>query len=205
MVAWSPDDSQLLTCGMEEIVRRWDVHSGECLHAYQMTGLGLMSCGWFPDGKQLFFGVTNRTICFWDLDGKELYSWKGQPTSKISDVSITKDGRQFISLCSETTIVVLDRETKNEKLIEEEQTITSFTLSKDNNFLLVNLINQEIHLWSIKDDPKLVTSYKGLKRSRFIIRSCFGGFDQAFIASGSEDSQVCNIYYWLSVGLADIK
>ncbi|KAG6539292.1 WD repeat-containing protein 26 homolog [Zingiber officinale] len=193
MVAWSPDDSQLLTCGMEEVVRRWDIHTGKCLHVYQKTGLGLMSCGWFPDGKQLFFGVTNRTICFWDLDGKELYSWKGQPTSKISDVSITKDGRQFISLCSETTIVVLDRETKNEKLIEEEQTITSFSLSKDNNFLLANLINQEIHLWSIKDDPNLIARYKGLKRSRFIIRSCFGGRDQAFIASGSEDSQV---YIW---------
>ncbi|CAL9763651.1 unnamed protein product [Musa acuminata subsp. burmannicoides] len=193
MVAWSPDDSQLLTCGMEEVVRRWDVHSGECLHVYEKNGVGLISCGWFPDGKELFSGVTDRTICFWDLDGKELDSWKGQRTSKTSDVAVTKDGRHMISLCRETVILLLDRETKTERLIEEEQTITSFSLSKDDKFLLVNLINQEIHLWNIKDDPKLVTRYKGHKRSRFLIRSCFGGTEQAFIASGSEDSQV---YIW---------
>ncbi|RZR91635.1 hypothetical protein BHM03_00019822 [Ensete ventricosum] len=195
MVAWSPDDSQLLTCGMEEVVRRWDVQSGECLHVYEKNGLGLISCGWFPDGKELFSGVTDRTICFWDMDGKELDSWKGQRTSKTSDVAVTKDGRHMISLCRETVILLLDRETKTERLIEEEQIITSFSLSKDDKFLLINLINQEIHLWNIKDDPKLVTRYIGHKRSRFLIRSCFGGTEQAFIASGSEDSQVCNCDY----------
>ncbi|RWV93279.1 hypothetical protein GW17_00044280 [Ensete ventricosum] len=194
MVAWSPDDSQLLTCGMEEAVRRWDVHSGECLYVYEKTGLGLISCGWFLHGKQLFSGVTDKTICFWDLDGKELDSWKGQRTSKISDVAVTKDGRQIISMCQETVILLLDRETKIQTLIEEEQTITSFLLSEDDNFLLVNLINQEIHLWNVRNDPKLVTTYKGHKRSRFLIRSCFGGLEQAFIASGSEDSQVCNFH-----------
>ncbi|KAG8070546.1 hypothetical protein GUJ93_ZPchr0006g45463 [Zizania palustris] len=35
MVAWSPDDRQLLTCGMEEVIRCWDVESGECLHVYE--------------------------------------------------------------------------------------------------------------------------------------------------------------------------
>ncbi|KAG6519755.1 WD repeat-containing protein 26 homolog [Zingiber officinale] len=193
MVAWSPDDRRLLTCGLEEVVRCWDVHSGECLHVYEKPGLGLISCGWFPDGKQLFCGVTDKTICFYDLAGKQLDSWKGQRISKTSDVVVTKDGGRFITLCRETAILVLDRGTKNEKLIEEDQTITSFSLSKDDNFLLVNLINQEIHMWSIKDEPKLVTRYKGHKRCRFLIRSCFGGFEQAFIASGSEDSQV---YIW---------
>ncbi|WOL12244.1 hypothetical protein Cni_G21010 [Canna indica] len=193
MVAWSPDDSQLLTCGMEEVMRRWDVLSGKCLQVYEKTGLGLISCGWLPDGEQLFSGVNDKTVCFWDLDGKELDSWKAQRISKTSDVAVTKDGRLFLSLCRETTILLLDRETKMEKLIEEEQTITSFSLSNDDNFLLVNLTNEEIHLWSVKDDPKLVTRYKGHKRTRFLIRSCFGGLDQAFVASGSEDSQV---YIW---------
>ncbi|KAG6513244.1 hypothetical protein ZIOFF_023557 [Zingiber officinale] len=201
MVAWSPDDSRLLTCGLEEVVRLWDVYSGECLYVYEKLGIGvgLISCGWFPDGKRLFCVVTDKTICFYDLDGKEVDSWKGQRMSKTSDVVVSNDGRHFITLCKETAILVLERGTKNEKLIEEEQTITSFSLSKDDNFLLINLINQEIHMWSIKDEPKLVTRYKGHKRCRFVIRSCFGGFEQAFIASGSEDSQVIEemvVYIW---------
>lgn len=29
-ISWSPDDRQLLTCGLEEVIRRWDANSGEC-------------------------------------------------------------------------------------------------------------------------------------------------------------------------------
>ncbi|GLT26280.1 hypothetical protein SLA2020_013620 [Shorea laevis] len=192
-VSWSPDDQQLLTCGVEEVIRCWDVSSGECLHVYEKAGSGTVSCGWFPDGKWIFSGVNDKTICMWELDGKEVECWKGQRTLKISDLEVTNDGKQIISICRETAILLLDREAKVERLIEEDQTITSFSLSRDNRFLLVNLLNQEIHLWNIDGDVKLVCKYKGHKRTRFVIRSCFGGLDQAFVASGSEDSQV---YIW---------
>ncbi|XAR53161.1 hypothetical protein NMG60_11021592 [Bertholletia excelsa] len=192
-VSWSPDDYQLLTCGLEEFIRRWDVNSGDCLHVYERPGVGLISCGWFPDGKGIVSGMTDKSICLWDLEGRELECWKGQRTVNISDMAMTDDGKRIISICRETAILLLDREAKFERLIEEDQVITSFSLSKDNKFLLVNLLNQEIHLWNIEGDPKVVSKYKGHRRSRFVIRSCFGGFEQAFIASGSEDSQV---YIW---------
>ncbi|XP_065868659.1 WD repeat-containing protein 26 homolog [Euphorbia lathyris] len=192
-ISWSPDDKQLLTCGQEEVIRRWDASSGECIHIYEKVGVGLVSCGWFPDGRGIFAGMTDKSICLWDLEGKELECWKGQKTLRISDMAITDDGKSIISMCRDTAVLLLDREVKFERLIEEEETITSFSLSKDNKFLLVNLINQVIHLWNIEGNPKIVSKYKGHTRSRFIIRSCFGGFEQAFIASGSEDSQV---YIW---------
>ncbi|TYI49084.1 hypothetical protein E1A91_D12G011900v1 [Gossypium mustelinum] len=193
IVSWSPDDSQILTCGQDEVIRRWDVSSGECLHVYEKTGVGLISCGWFPDGRGIFAGITDKSICLWDLDGRDLECWKGQRTLRISDMAITDDGKRIISVCRESAILLLDREAKFDRLIEEVDMITSFSLSKDNKFLLVNLMNQEIHLWSIEGDPKLISEYKGHKRTRFVIRSCFGGLDQSFIASGSEDSQV---YIW---------
>ncbi|KAM7271752.1 hypothetical protein ACFE04_030966 [Oxalis oulophora] len=191
-VSWSPDDKQLLTCGEEEVIRCWDVISGECVRIYEKTGVDLISCGWFPDGKGIFAGLTDKSICLWDLEGKELECWKGQRTLKISDIAITSDGKRMISICRDSAILLLDREAKFERVIEEEDVITSFSLSKDNKFLLVNLINQEIHLWSL-EDLKVVSKFKGHKRARFVIRSCFGGFEQTFIASGSEDSQV---YIW---------
>lgn len=190
LVSWSPDDKQLLTCGVEEAVRRWDVASGECLHVYEKAGLGLVSCGWCPDGKHILAGVNDKSICMWELDGNELEGWKGQRTLKISDLEITNDGRKIISICRDTAILLLDRELNLEKLIEEDQIITSFQLSRDNKFLLVNLLNQEIHLWNLEGEAEIVTTYTGHKRTRFVIRSCFGGLNQAFIASGSEDSLV---------------
>ncbi|KAK8963582.1 hypothetical protein KSP40_PGU014953 [Platanthera guangdongensis] len=189
-VSWSPDDRFLLSCGLEEAVRCWDVHLGVCLRVYEKSFLGLISCIWVPDGKQFFSGATDRSISLWDLGGNEVECWKGQRTTKNSDMAVMKNGRQIITICREKTILLLDWESKLEKLIEENQIITSFSLSRDEKFLLINLLNQEIHLWSIADDPEFVRKYEGHKRSRFIVRSCLGGCEEAFVASGSEDSQV---------------
>ncbi|KAJ6796682.1 WD repeat-containing protein 26-like isoform X1 [Iris pallida] len=193
MVAWSPDDQQLLSCGAEEVVRRWDVTSGKCLHVYEKSGIGLSSCGWFPDGDKVFSGAMDKSMYVWDLDGKELGYQQGQGTTNTSDMAVTKDGKRIISMFEEAVVLLHDTETKIDKLITEEQTITSFSLSRDDKFLLLNLVNQEIHLWDITDDPKLVMAFRGHKRVRFVIRSCLGGSEQGFIASGSEDSQV---YIW---------
>ncbi|XP_059633289.1 WD repeat-containing protein 26 homolog [Cornus florida] len=194
MISWSPNDSHLLSCGQEEVVILWDVISGERLRVYEKAGVGLISCGWFPDGKQVVSGLKDKSICSWDLDGKELECWKGQLiVNKISDMAITHDGKIIMTIYKETAILLFDREAKFERLIQEDEVITSFSLSEDNKFLLINLVNQEIHLWSIEGDLKIVSKYEGHKRTRFVIRSCFGGFEQAFIASGSEDSQV---YIW---------
>ncbi|CAN6866130.1 unnamed protein product [Brassica oleracea] len=192
-VLWSPDDSQVLTCGAEEVIRRWDVDSGDCLDTYEKGGIGPISCGWYSDGKGIIAGMTDRSICMWDLDGREMECWKGQRTQKVSDIAMTDDGKWLVSVCKDSVISLFDREATVERLIEEEETITSFSLSNDNKYVLVNLLNQEIRLWSIEGEPKIVTRYKGHKRSRFLIRSCFGGYEQGFIASGSEDSQV---YIW---------
>ncbi|KAK4796066.1 hypothetical protein SAY86_028392 [Trapa natans] len=189
-MSWSPDDSQILTCGVEENVRLWDVSSGECLHVYEKAGCGFVSCAWFPDGKSMCLGVNDKSICMWDLEGKELQCLKGQRIRKVSDLEVMNDGKQIIYTYRQASILLLDVEAKVERLIEEDQIITSFSLSRDNRFLLVNLWNQEIHLWNIQGEVKLVAKYKGHKRTRFLIRSCFGGLEEAFIASGSEDSQV---------------
>lgn len=81
-------------------------------------------------------------------------------------------------------------EEKTERVIEEEKPITSLSVSKNGRYLLVNLVSQEIHLWDISATKELPKKYRGHKQGRYVIRSCFGGTDYAFIVSGSEDSQV---------------
>ncbi|KAG6763280.1 hypothetical protein POTOM_030694 [Populus tomentosa] len=192
-VSWSPDDNQLLTCGEDEVIRRWDANLGQCLHVYEKIGVGFISCAWSPDGRVILAGMTNKSFSLWDVNGAELDCWE-ENTLRISEMAITDARDMIVSICRGDTMVFLDWEEKRcRKVIQEEEVITSFSLSKDNKFLLVNLTNQEIHLWSLEGYPKVVARYKGHTRSRFIIRSCFGGCEEAFIASGSEDTQV---YVW---------
>lgn len=192
-VAWSPDDRMLLTCGIEEFVKLWNVETGECKWTYDKASTGFTSCGWFPDGTRVICGGVDKCIYILDLEGKELDSWKGQRMPKISDLAVTRDGKQIISTCGEKEIMMYNLDTKTERLIEEDKSITSLCVSKDSRFLLVNLANQEIHLWDITANSKLLLKYDGHKQGRYVIRSCFGGSNYAFVVSGSEDSQV---YIW---------
>jgi hypothetical protein len=69
--------------------------------------------------------------------------------------------------------------------LSEEHSITSISLSDDGRYALVNVSSEELHLWDL-DARSLVNKYQGQKQKDNVIRSTFGGFNQAFVLSGSE-------------------
>lgn len=103
---------------------------------------------------------------------------------------MTPDGESMITVFSDKDIRILNLETKVERVISEEQPITSLSVSADGKFFIVNLGSQEIHLWDLAGEWKQPLKFLGHKQSKYVIRSCFGGLDSSFIASGSENSQV---------------
>lgn len=71
--------------------------------------------------------------------------------------------------------------------------MTSLALSHDGRYALTNSQKpDEIHLWDL-DERTLTKTYTGHQQGAFIIRSTFGGDEQSFILSGSEDNR---IYVW---------
>ena len=68
----------------------------------------------------------------------------------------------------------------------------SFTIDQTEELALLNVNTQGVHLWDLKDRI-LVRKFQGAKHGFYVIHSCFGGVNQNFIASGSEDSK---IYIW---------
>ena len=56
-------------------------------------------------------------------------------------------------------------------------------------YALLNVAEQGIHLWDI-EEKVLVRKFIGVQQGFYTIYSCFGGADQNFIASGSEDNKV---------------
>ncbi|CAN6460501.1 unnamed protein product [Victoria cruziana] len=192
-VAWSPDDKLILTCGNGELVKVWDVETGNCKVTIGKGSSGFSSCAWFPDSQRIVCGVCDNGICIYDLEGVERDTWRGQRMPKISDISVTPDGMNLISICDEKDIRIYALEAKTERVISENHPIMSLFVSRDGQYLLVNLNNQEIHMWDVSGTWRDPLKYKGHKQGQYVIRSCFGGFANAFIASGSEDAQV---YIW---------
>ncbi|XP_054483479.1 WD repeat-containing protein 26-like [Anoplopoma fimbria] len=76
--------------------------------------------------------------------------------------------------------------------VQEDHPIMSFTVSKNGRLALLNVATQGVHLWDLQDRV-LVRKYQGVTQGFYTIHSCFGGHNEDFIASGSEDHKV---YIW---------
>ncbi|XP_027363385.1 WD repeat-containing protein WDS homolog isoform X2 [Abrus precatorius] len=196
-VAWSPDDTMLLTCGNTEVLKLWDVETGTCKHTYGNQGFVVSSCAWFPNSTQFVCGSSDpeKGICMWDCDGNEIRAWRGIRMPKVVDIAVTPDGEYLISIFLDKEIRILHIETNAERVISEEHPITSISVSRDSKFFIVSLNSQEIHMWDVAGKWDKPLRYTGHKQCKYVIRSCFGGLDSTFIASGSENSQV---YIWNS-------
>ncbi|KAM0949392.1 putative transcription factor WD40-like family [Dioscorea sansibarensis] len=195
-LAWSPDDTMLLTCGNAEVLKLWDVRTGICkLTMNNQVNRVISSCAWFPDSKKIVCGSyePDNRVHTCDIEGNELDVWEGERMPKVSDLAVTPDGNSLISICSNREIWIRDFRKGTEKVIPEEHSITSLSLSRDGKFMIVNLNSEEIHLWSVYGTSNTPNRYRGHKQGKYVIRSCFGGSDCLFLASGSEDSK---IYVW---------
>ncbi|ESW34632.1 hypothetical protein PHAVU_001G167600 [Phaseolus vulgaris] len=194
-VAWSPDDTKLLTCGNTEVLKLWDVETGTCKRTFGNQGFVVSSCAWFPNSKQFACGSSDpeKGVCMWDCDGNVIKSWRGMRMPKVVDLAVTPDGEYLISIFLDKEIRILHMGTNSERVISEEHPITSLSVSGDSKFFIVNLNSQEIHMWDVDGKWDMPSRFKGHKQHKYVIRSCFGGLNNTFIASGSENSQV---YIW---------
>eukprot|EP00040_Diaphanoeca_grandis_P012449 m.63069 g.63069 ORF g.63069 m.63069 type:complete len:625 (-) comp23236_c0_seq2:55-1929(-) len=190
-LAWSRDDTQLLTCGSEEdhSIKLWDTHTGLCVRTFKKHKQGVTACAWCIDGTSFVTGSTDNCMYQWSTNGDILHSW-----SKVgaSDMVMSPDGEWLVVADNDKLIRLYNMKTKSEEKMSETASITSLTLSRDGKSALVNVSSEELHVWNVQS-RKLAQKYYGHKQSRYAIRSCFGGLDDGFIASGSEDN---GVYVW---------
>ncbi|KAG8915597.1 hypothetical protein FRC00_002512 [Tulasnella sp. 408] len=90
-------------------------------------------------------------------------------------------------------IIVYDLQTKEEVFkLSMPKEITSLSISSDSRYALINHSPDDLLLYDLVKH-RTVRKFTGQQQQNDVIRSCFGGVDEDFILSGSEDS---NVYIW---------
>ncbi|XP_056457570.1 WD repeat-containing protein 26 isoform X1 [Gadus chalcogrammus] len=192
-LAWSPDDVYLIACGPDDCSELWlwNVQTGELrTKMSQSHEDSLTSVAWNPDGKRFVTGGQRGQFYQCDLDGNLLDSWEGV---RVQCLWCLGDGRTVLASDTHQRIRAYNFEDLTDRnIVQEDHPVMSFTVSKNGRLALLNVATQGVHLWDLQDRV-LVRKYQGVTQGFYTIHSCFGGHNEDFIASGSEDHKV---YIW---------
>jgi WD40 repeat protein len=210
-LSWSADSKRLLSFSNDSEICIFDVASGKLSGAIHgapvseqqssspggtppaMAAIG--ACCWLDAAcERIAIAGTNHDVKVVRVsDGRVLHS---QASGRVVDmaVSLARDRLVVITQAKQIlvyTISKLGDPTAQPRVIQERGAITSLQLSPDGRYALVN-VPEALNEWDL-DTRRLVRAYRGQRQSRFVIRTCYGGARDAFVASGSEDSRV---YVW---------
>lgn len=187
-VSWSPDDSRLVSCSIDITARVWDTQTGACLSVCNGHTEPPSSCAWLSD-KLFITGGLDMRIIIWNTSGQVV---ERIDDHRVYDMALSPDKHTLVTV-NLKTFYVWDMQARSVTTSHEfEHEISSVTISRDSRYALFNVTPQEVRLWDLQK-MQLVRKYTGQRQGRFVIRSCFGGADESFILSGSEDEM---IYVW---------
>ncbi|XP_066150934.1 WD repeat-containing protein 26 isoform X1 [Euwallacea fornicatus] len=191
-ISWNPDSKHLIACGPEDSpeVWLWNLETEKYLKVTQSPEDALTCCAWHKDGSKFVVGGIRGHFYECNMEGTVLESWEGV---RVSGLWYRSDGRTVLAADSHYRIKAYDFDDMiDQELVQENHPIMTFTIDKNDRLALLNVATQGVHLWDL-NDKNLVRRYQGVTQGHFTIHSTFGGFNQDFIASGSEDHQV---YIW---------
>jgi WD40 repeat protein len=159
------------------------------------------SAVWLPDGERIITGSHDKNMHMHSVTGELLRTWRGH---RINDLALTADGRHLLATPSgEACVRVYQLDGERETALLSVQSIISICLAADSRDLLVHLANGRINLVELPEEmsgnvsEEPIRTYDGPHPSQrtghWVIRSCFGGCNQSFVLSGSEE---CKVYVW---------
>ncbi|KPM11136.1 WD repeat-containing protein 26-like protein [Sarcoptes scabiei] len=196
---FSNDGNRLATGSKDGNITIWniDLETSLLTLKYTLTGhtFGVSFFAWSPDDHYLLALGPEESSEFWlwdtqDLNGTVLDSWEGV---RVQSLAYKSDGRTILAADTHHRIRGYNFDDLSDfNIIKEDHSIVSFQCDETGRFALINIENQGVHLWDL-EDRVLIRKFQGITQGTYTIYSCFGGVDQLFVASGSEDNKV---YIW---------
>lgn len=192
-VTWSPDSKYLIVGGTEESSELLIFNIDELkLHSkVSHSNDESLTCAAFaPDGQRFVTGGIRGQFYLCDLEGAILNNWDGV---RVNSLAFLGDNQTVLGADTHYRIRNYCFETRNDfNMVQEHNPIMTFTVNSTDRLALVNVSSQGLHLWDLRDKC-LIRIFQGVTQGNYTIYSCFGGVNESFIASGSEDN---NVYIW---------
>lgn len=191
--AWSPDDTMMVTCGRDNYARIWDTETGSLVKTLPRFNDPVSSCVWSADGQTMIIGSFDkeRPLCQWNLEGECVYTYTRK--HRTEDLVLSLDGHWLVAKDSQPEKKIhiynmLTREPEYEWEFKVQP--TSISISQDSRLLLVSHKDGVVQLYDLISRGSPVQRYTGCTGGDYIVRNGFGGANESFVISGSEDGKL---------------
>uniref|UniRef100_A0A182PJT8 CTLH domain-containing protein n=1 Tax=Anopheles epiroticus TaxID=199890 RepID=A0A182PJT8_9DIPT len=193
-IAWSPDSKHFIACGPDDCpdLWIWDVEQEKLVTKFSHSTDDSLTCAAFNrDGTRFVTGGTRGQFYLVDLDGILHDNWEGV---RVNGLSFLSDNRTVLAADTHYRIrgYSFDNPRTDYGIVQEQCPIMTFSVNSADRLALLNISSQGLHLWDLQDKC-LVRRFQGVTQGNYTIYSCFGGVNESFVASGSEDNKV---YIW---------
>ncbi|XP_026471332.1 WD repeat-containing protein 26-like [Ctenocephalides felis] len=193
LLSWSPDSKYLIAVGPEHCPELWlwDMETDELRVKMIHSNIdSLTSAAWHKDSTKFVTGGIRGQFYECDLDGGLVGYWEG---IRINALACRSDGKTVLAADTHRKVrSYVFEKFVDSNIIQEEHPIMAITIDPTDRLALLNVATQGVHLWDL-EDKCLIRKFHGLIQGHFTIHSCFGGVNNDFVASGSEDN---NVYIW---------
>ncbi|RSM01725.1 hypothetical protein CDV31_011248 [Fusarium ambrosium] len=192
-ISFSPDDSMIVCCCRDGYARLWNTHTGTLIKKFSRFEEPVSGCVWDRNNQSFVLGTLdpNYSLRTVNVHDDEVYDWGKK--HRVQDICGSPDGRWLVAVDHLQTIHVYNALTRELEFdMELKALLTSVSISEDSRHLLVNKSDGEAQLIDLFTRNS-VQKFFGHTGGQFLIRSSFGGPNESFVLSGSEDG---NILIW---------
>lgn len=148
---------------------------------------------WAADNRSFVLGTLDKAhgLCTFNVHDEEVIAWGKK--HRVQELCGSPDGRLLVAVDDLQMIHIYNAVTRElEYDIRLEARPTSVNISQDSRHLLVNKQDGEAQLIDLATKTA-VHKFLGHTGGDYLIRSAFGGANESFVMSGSEDG---NILIW---------
>jgi WD40 repeat protein len=146
-VAWSPDNTRLVTTSRDGTARVWDAESGAELTRLDCDAGAVIKAVWSPDGRYIVTISEYGTI-LWAASGKRLATLAG-----IRDVAWNSNGSRILTVWNDHTVQILDasKQVPRAVLTGHKDLITQAEWSPNGTYLLTASKDGTVRVWDSQD------------------------------------------------------
>jgi WD40 repeat protein len=194
-LVFSSCENYLLSASKDKTAKIHHIYTGKCVTTFDHGSSMCSSAIFLENDNTVLTSCLGQCINLWSRQGVKISSF---PTVTINEILFSKKHSVLLLVAPTLKAIIiynLDKRIEVSKLMIND-TIISCALSKidEGEFLLVNSSNSTpvLSLWSLSEN-NILRKYFGHRQEKLAIKCSFGGVQEKFVLSGSDNKE---IYIW---------